>query len=694
MNSDSDPYFQWTQLLDQEISTAAILNILGSLNDDLWVAAACADRVLDNVDTQRALLDLGLSRTTRTFKAINFEETKEAASKESETTNLLSYFNSHPEHMYICSLRTLLFNRLDRLNTYVELGQTADSTEDAGEIWEIDGWEEPAGESDKSIGLPSLSVFLTYDLVFLSCILATTMQYNALQKVMERHFTILFPYRFSILEKIPIYSNPIDYQLLLPGVDSTGLETNIFPKTWREVSDWTEADTVQEALKACDHHILVFPENPSSREEQAYAAPRTSQEISKWYIDRIERILSSSTTALIDTALSLVELGTSKGVSGLDEIGEDIALMSRLAYGRQLSDIPDKSVSLDEWRSLHPSEVIRRYLANSTPQTVVSDIRTFVSPYTFVLESRLERSGVPSPDLTKDLLYAYVLETPLDISLSIFESSKPTMTTSQRLIPNDEDLARLALARMYGDSSTHDWSLMTRIFECLPAWSTEIVEGEEDEAETTIRSLSDYLQPTTAHPHRTPGDLILFFQPLTARSLSRILDILDVHLESGEILEKWGVPVPLRWFLQSVQNSAHQRALATKMVRQGALYGEKLSTVEDWSSLLDDMFKLASGGYPQSAFGLLTDEDILRVFWSGILASGSTCHMFQNPRDYQLIIQSGFALAKHLLNMKAPNRKPTPETLEELCLACSREFYDNSPSGNYKFGNMKLAYDW
>ena len=35
-----------------------------------------------------------------------------------------------------------------------------------------------------------------------------------------------------------------------------------------------------------------------------------------------------------------------------------------------------------------------------------------------------------------------------------------------------------------------------------------------------------------------------------------------------------------------------------------------------------------------------------------------------------------------------------PDTIENLCLECSREFYDNASSGNYNFGDMKLAYDW
>lgn len=31
---------------------------------------------------------------------------------------------------------------------------------------------------------------------------------------------------------------------------------------------------------------------------------------------------------------------------------------------------------------------------------------------------------------------------------------------------------------------------------------------------------------------------------------------------------------------------------------------------------------------------------------------------------------------------------------QDICLTCSREFYDNASSGNYRFGDMKLAYDW
>lgn len=42
---------------------------------------------------------------------------------------------------------------------------------------------------------------------------------------------------------------------------------------------------------------------------------------------------------------------------------------------------------------------------------------------------------------------------------------------------------------------------------------------------------------------------------------------------------------------------------------------------------------------------------------------------------------------KHLLHLGAGE-------VEAICLDASREFYDNANSANYKFGDMKLAYDW
>lgn len=62
--------------------------------------------------------------------------------------------------------------------------------------------------------------------------------------------------------------------------------------------------------------------------------------------------------------------------------------------------------------------------------------------------------------------------------------------------------------------------------------------------------------------------------------------------------------------------------------------------------------------------------------------------------DSMLNLQSGFDIAKDLIHSKHSKLALKSSKIEDLCLAASREFYDNASSANYKVGDMKLAYDW
>jgi hypothetical protein len=106
----------------------------------------------------------------------------------------------------------------------------------------------------------------------------------------------------------------------------------------------------------------------------------------------------------------------------------------------------DEGHTLSGWSKMGPSEVIRSYLSHSTPATIVKNIQRLVIPYLFVLESRAERSGSPDSSLRNRLLYEYVVNASLEIAAPIFEASKPILPAVERLIKDDEDLARIALA--------------------------------------------------------------------------------------------------------------------------------------------------------------------------------------------------------------------------------------------------------
>ncbi|EMD42011.1 hypothetical protein CERSUDRAFT_120870 [Gelatoporia subvermispora B] len=710
--SSEDLCTQWTRLTDVEVTVDVVGRLLKPIQDDLWVAAACLDRTLEDAVTQRSLLDLGVERTQpalirskSTYESPG-EPTGEASDDaELETgsdpqgtqteerrrrASLLSYFAEEPADAQLCHIRAILLDRLDRLNTFVEICNeaptTVDGTEDplVEDEWEDDPWGEGADNTAaKSTTSPPgeppipLSTFMTADLLHLACTLASLEQAAALHILTRRHGSQLWPYRLSILDSVPEYALPSTFRELLPAYDpALDMETKPKPEPWRAELDFSESASLKDVL--VESHII----QPSALQAQgalrfeAYPESLTGGELSNWYQGKADLLASS--IGMVDAALALVQHAASQGIPGLDELGEELSLFARLVYDATREPEVADDWTLARWKAMEPPDVVRAYLAQSTPVTVAKDIVKFVMPYLFVLESRAERAGRPDPALPHRYLHDYILEAPLNIVAAIFEASKPTLPPAQRLLKNDEDMVRLALACLYGSDRLDAWPTMSRIFECLPAWEAPSEdEDEADEAETTIASLGAFVTPSTTRPRCTPSDLLLFFKPLPLSALSHALDVLDVHLESGEILARWSVPAPLRWFLQSNSNIAEQRSWANRMARRAGGAEEKLDTQDDWEWLLEDMMKLSGSGEngSRSAFCLLSRDDVVRIFFSGLLSTGR------------------FDIAKVMLRSTTIDWSLDSNVIEDICLQCSQEFYENAASGNYHFGDMKLAYE-
>lgn len=269
-----------------------------------------------------------------------------------------------------------------------------------------------------------------------------------------------------------------------------------------------------------------------------------------------------------------------------------------------------------------------------------------------VLDASRDLRGLPS-----ERLHAYLLSSSLERTLEIFEQSKATLPIEERVITSDLDVARLALARLYGAQETDRWTVMSRIFECLPVWDTQSSSSSDSEiTTTTLESLAAYVEPSTDRPPPDASSMMLFFAPLPFIALSRALDILDVHLESGEILARWHVPASLQTFLRTAFDVEEQRGWATRMARTAR---PRPSDDQEWIALRDDMCKLAGGGEGllRGAFGLLDRQEVLAIFYGGLLAAGK----FKLCKS--LILQSSIPIS--------------PATLESLVIGASHEFYDN-----------------
>ena len=636
------PHIRWQSIRDQDITPETVRDVLSAVDDDLWVVAACVDRLVDDPNTQRLLFELGITRTDSAIhraQAVPRTSTLDADSLGRHSRVLTTYFDDAPDDAQLCCMRAVLLDRCDRLSSFMriceDLSTEGGDSDDTDEEWEDDPWAEDGEVSPLSPSPPQhrpastpipLADFLTQDILEIACFLASQQQFAALRTLMFYHSTTLWPFRFAILDSIPSHTHPSEYRDILPAYDvNRDAEQKPTFNNWRTEQDWIETPEVDAALKASRPVSRVELDSyQSNGDATARKDPLGPKDLSAWYKHRVDAIISS--TGILDIALATVQHGASYGVPDLDELGEELSLLSRLVYDSPQPDEPQDSQdwTLARWRSMEPAEVVSAYLAHSVPKTAAKDIARLVMPYLFVLEARAERAGNPDPGLPTRLLYDYVLSAPLSTVAAIFEASKPTLPISHRIIRSDEDVARLALACLYGSDSRTEWSTMSSIFECLPAWEiTPGTEDEADEADATIVSLGSFVAPSTTRPHSSPSELMLFFKPLPLVSLSRALDILDVHLESGEILSRWSVGAPLRWFLQSAHNAVEQRAWANRMARRTGNSNE-LDGRDEWEWLLEDMLKLCGDSETglKSAFGLLSRQEVSSVFFAGLLSSG------------------------------------------------------------------------
>ncbi|WWC87530.1 uncharacterized protein L201_002420 [Kwoniella dendrophila CBS 6074] len=523
------------------------------------------------------------------------------------------------------------------------------------------------------------TIFLTQPILASALEFASTAALHALKIVVERHYREIYPFRYAILEAVPGWVSPTELEehKLLPSLGEQDVEKWIQPST--------EASALSTALAT-----LYLP--PSITLTPFKPEPLSSSELTKWYIDHI---LSLDLLGILDNQLAYVQHGASLGVLGLDEIGEDLSLLSRLVYDSNLSFEQHSKWTLTNWRKSTETEIIQAYTSNSTSESIVNDIRKLILPYLYVLESRSERNGKSVEGLVDKYLYDCILSLKsLEIALPIFENSKATLPLNERIIKNDLDVARLALSLLYSTEEKFKgiWNIMSSIFECLPVWELNGTDKKSDSelTSTTLDSIANFLRPSSISDQQpTSKDLFLFFNPLPFASLSRTLDILDVHLESGEILSRWNIETNLKFLLQSSRNKSDQIELAEKLIRkqQQQLTNSYTYTNEDtWRKLWDDMNRLSGtdstndnqnqddSGLLKGALGMLNKQERAKIYLGGILRSGN------------------FDIARKIIKRLQQSNLVDDDLVENVVLDSSKEFYLSAESGNLHTGDMKLAY--
>ncbi|CAB4488239.1 unnamed protein product [Rhizophagus irregularis] len=684
---DTDVIYQ-AQWQDAEVSESAIHDYLDKIHDREWVLSACIRTFSNKPDLLRLLLNYGLKDTDILDKILNngASSNKDEIIKllreypfkvNSEVKEFLGKLHISEKDIIICKYRHYFFKYLDRLRTYeviVEEKKKHDIENGSMEDFEDnDGWVTFVDYA--STFVDDYAVFRDLNIAALAMDYATEEFFKGLNVLFTHHGSETLPYRFTILEQIPETVNPDDYESFLPSVilNSNG---ELVERLWHE-QPWREIDWV-------DNPILKQRILPNVSEELEVGGiklnpveyPAQSTLITKWYIDRAHKI--DSVSGQVDKALELIHHGIRKNVMNLGTLEENLDMLAKLVYDCYPNlDSVSKSMSLKEFEALTEAEIIRVFLQYTDEKRIVSDIKKFIIPFLRILPSRrarlnhvlkddiIDKIPISEPESKPlDLLYNYILDissSNLKLVCTIFEASKPSLDAQERIIVSDEDLARIALACLYGNSRTDNWQDMTRIYECLPIFD------EVSDESFDINSLQNY----------TPYEFFSLFKSKNEIQLQGIIDSLELHLNAAEILTRYDNAVPLCWFLQSSNDYILQKQLCIQLARRSGSGPEndedRFKNEDEWTLLLKEILNLHENG--KGVLSKISTEEIYKIFVSSLLSYGK------------------FNLARKII---LPTDQPQPLDItvaEQLVIDASREFFDNAPSGNMYHGYMKLAYE-
>lgn len=669
---------KWIDTKTEEWTLALAKELLPALSgeDQFKIDAVLATRTLDSA-AQLALLEAAIASTENVLSQYTSSSSgrsalllaREAALEVGYVEELQQLLEHNVQVKHTLQARIQLLELQDKTKTWEEIYGTGSSPvasgsgstlsnhapktghdsqdmeveEDVEESWQFD--EDDADEKPEEkvdIGPSSdpsgndepyrLADFLETPLRDLAFQAAAAGEIDVLRTLFNRHARDLNPFRLEILETIPLFTDVVEYTDLLPKYDTRqDLEIDQQGRPWRlEDPEWQSEPKVKKLLG------LEVPEWTAS----------SARELAEWYKARVEEM--DEATGQIDNALSLVQYGAAQGLPGLDALGEELSLLSRLVYDRRsaTSDFADQQAwSLSKWQQATESDIVDAYLSQSKPSTIAQDIRAQVLPYLYVLESQREREGRPDFNLHDTMLFDWMLRAAstdkpgnLHTIAAIFQASKPTLPTPQRIVRSNQDLARLALACCYGHpgSSSSSIQAMLQIFDCLPSF--EDADAPVDPSQTLSAIVSSNESSKSPSTSLTPSQLFMKMDQWPVNALSRALDTLDLHLEAAEIFERWKTPVTLQFFITLSADEKAQRLWADRLAktspaavsqsaRQGRIGGD-FEDEDEWISLLDDLCKLGgkgtySEGDPRPAFSALSQQEITKIFFGGLLSSAS-----------------------------------------------------------------------
>uniref|UniRef100_A0A8C2S3K0 NBAS subunit of NRZ tethering complex n=1 Tax=Capra hircus TaxID=9925 RepID=A0A8C2S3K0_CAPHI len=620
---DTDLVYQ-RQWRKSAVNIASIQNYLSKIKKRSWVLHECLERVPENVDAAKELLQYGLKGTdleallaigkgaddgrllcngavdlTNVF--FKSEITVFFLLSEYKWPNIVFQNRLTLEQKELCRCRLKLLTYLDRLATYEEILGVPHAS---GQRYDAEFFKK----------------FRSQNIVLSARSYARESNVQALEILFTYHGSDLLPHRLAILSSFPETTSPHQYSVLLPEACYDGDSLVIVP--WHEHKhrdeDWCEK---------LECRMVVEPSLPDESEFLYTAQPellkyRSSrlavEEVMDWYRSRAEEI--EHYARQVDCALSLIRLGMERNIPGLLVLCDNLVTLEALVYEAGC----DLTLTLKELQQMKDIEKLRLLMNSCSEDKYVTSAYQWMVPF-------LHRCEKQSPGVANELLKEYLVtlaKGDLKLPLKIFQHSKPDL--QQKIIPDQDQLMAIAL-----DCERNDQlALCYDILECLPQRGY----GQKTEVTTALHDMVDQLE-----------------------------HILSV----SEILEKHGLEKPISYVKNTQSSSEEARKLMVRLTRHT---GRKQPPVGEshWRGLLQDMLTMQ-----QNVYMCLDSDACYEIFTESLLCSSRLENIHLAG---QMMHCSGCSInpPTSIAHKGKTQYRVSYKKSIDLVLAASREYFNSS----------------
>ncbi|XP_034755435.1 neuroblastoma-amplified sequence isoform X2 [Etheostoma cragini] len=637
-NLDSDLVYQ-RQWRKSTVSIASIQDYLSKICKRSWVLHECVERVPENVDAAKELLQYGLKGTDlEALIAIGNREDggrfimpgdvdlddlpyedilsgneeldlkkEREQRKRHELLARVNFSRLTLEQKELCRSRLKLLSYLDRLETYEEI---------------LGGPHAAEQKYDAEF----FKKFRSQNIVLSARNYARESNVQALDILFTYHGAELLQHRLAILYNFPETTSPHEYTILLPEArmnDEGEMELIPWDEQRHREMDWCEAEECRAMLdqNLFDDDSFLYEGAPELLRFRT--ATPAIELLTDWYQSRAKDIDSGSRQ--VDCALSLIRLGKEREIPGLELLCDDLVTMETLVYETSC----ELSLTLKDLQQLRDIDKLHLLMKNSSTERYVKDTFQWMVPFLHRCEGQKEGAA-------KSLLREYLVslaQRDLTLPLIHFQHSKPDC--QQKIIRDPDQLMVVALECIYSCERDDQLSLCYDILECLPQ------RGYGSDTDITA-------------------------------SLHDQVDKLEKHLSVVEVLEKHGLQKPISYVRNSQNREEEAHQLMVKLCRHT---GRKNPPVSEtvWRGLLQDLLDMQ-----QNVYTCLKQETCHQVFVESLLCSsrvenvrlaGQLMHCSKVSQDVPVSLSfrgKGYALKVAYSNSL------------ELVLAAAREYFNSS----------------